>query len=115
MQHHCLHFHTPTIFHVDGAIGCLGRAALVGLNVGAFVGLSVVGQSSKVISHLVRGPTSTETESRKASIQVPEGTEYRSAKLATLDLYAVGPLFKLPVAMKVPVKGATPVLNAFVP
>jgi hypothetical protein len=85
-------------------------AAAVGV-----VGLSVVGQSSKVISHLVRGPTSIATESRKASVQVPDGTEYRLAKLATLDLYPVGPMFKLPVAMKVPVKGATPVLNAIVP
>jgi len=90
---------------------------VVGLDVVGLVvvGVAAVGQSSKVISHLVRGPTSAATESIKASVQVPDGMEYKSAKLATLDLYPVGPLFKLPVAMKVPVKGATPVLNAIVP
>ena len=53
---------------------------------------------------------------------MPDGTEYKSAKLVAgaLDTYPVGPTFVEAVALKVPVNGAStqlslPLLNAVVP
>jgi len=50
-----------------------------------------------------------------ASVQLPDAVAYKSAKLATLDTYPVGPTDWTAVALKVSVNGATPVLNALVP
>ena len=50
-----------------------------------------------------------------ASVQLPDAVAYKSAKLATLDTYPVGPTDCAAVALNVSVNGATPVLNALVP
>ena len=68
------------------------------------------------ISQLVRLPPSmAPLTSRMASVQLPDGLVYNSSKLAASDTYPVGPTFVVAVAMNVPVKGGTPVLNAAVP
>jgi hypothetical protein len=61
----------------------------------------------KSISQLVRVPSSPPLESRMASVQVPDGIVYNSAKLAASETYPVGPTFIKAVALKVPVNGAT--------
>jgi hypothetical protein len=84
---------------------------------GPWLGDELVEQMSKVTSQLVRVPASSIYVSRKASVQVPDGTEYNSAKLAASAVYPAGPTptYTSAVAAKVPVNGALPLVNAFVP